>query len=490
MTVALAMILGWLALTTAVGVLAGFNRRFGLEEFFVGDRSFGTILFYTLAAAEIYSAFAFLGLAGWAYAKGVSIVYGLAYMSIAYALYFFVGPRIQRLGRRGGYVTQPDYLADRYGSRALGTGVALVGVAATIPYLQLQLVGSGIIIEIASGGAMSRDAATGVAVAALVVFVSFSGLRGIGWTNLMQAGIMLVAMFAVGVLVPNRLFGGIAPAMDALARLRPQHLGFPDSGGLGAGWYTSTVLLSAIGAWMWPHIFATTYGAKSEQVVRRNAAVLPLYQLATVPIVVVGLTCAAKAAADPAFAASIASPDQVVLRVLVGRFPPWVVGAIGAGGLAAAVSTASALILSSANLLARNVVQKGLAPGLDDRRTAWLARGLVVPVALIALGLALNAPAMLVDLLLIGYSGVAQLAPAVLLGMFSRRPTLAGISAGLVVGIGFSAAAQLAGWKLPFGLHAGLAGLLLNILVVLLVGRFTRAPDPARLERFQRMLAE
>jgi len=489
-TVSLALILGWLALTTLVGVLAGLNRRFGLEEFCVGDRSFGTLLFYTLAAAEIYSAFAFLGLAGWAYGKGLSIVYALAYMPIAYALYFFIGPRIQRLGARAGYVTQPDFVEDRYGSRALGTAVALLGVAATIPYLQVQLVGSGIIVEVASGGAMSRQTAIVIAASCLVGFVAFSGLRGIGWTNLLQAGVMLVGMLAVGLLVPRELFGGVAPAMATLERLRPQHLELPDSGGLGQGWYVSTVLLSAIGAWMWPHIFATTYGAASPRVVRRNACVLPLYQLATVPVIVVGLTCAAKAAEDPAFAATIAHPDQALLGVLAARFPPWVAGLVGAGGLAAAVSTASALILSSANLLARNVTQKALAPGLDDRRTAWLARGLVVPVAAGAAGLALLAPAMLVELLLVGYSGIAQLAPAIWLGLFSRRPTLAGIAAGLACGVGFAVAAQLGGWTMPAGAHPGFVALLINVAVVVTVGALARPPDPERLARFERLLAE
>ena len=490
MTAALAIILGWLVVTTVVGVFAGLHRKFGLEEHFVGDRSFGTILFYTLAAAEIYSAFAFLGLAGWAYAKGVSVVYGMAYMSIAYALYFFVGPRIQRLGRRGGYVTQPDFLEDRYGSRAFGNAVALVGVIASVPYLQVQLVGSGIIVELASGGAMSREAAIGVAVVALVAFVSFSGLRGIGWTNLMQAAIMLVAMIAVGFLIPERLFGGIGSAMATLAERKPGHLAFPDSGGLGTGWYVSTVLLSAVGAWMWPHIFATTYGAKSERVVRRNAGVLPLYQLATLPIVIVGLTCAAKAAEDPSFAASIDHPDHALLRVLVDRFPPWIAGLVGAGGLAAAISTASALILSSANLLARHLGQKGLTPGLDDRRTAWLARGLVLPVALVAMVLSLRAPAMLGELLLIGYSGIAQLAPAVYLGMFSRRVSLSAVASGLAAGIAFSTVSQLSSWTIPLGLHPGLVALLINVAVVLLVGAFAGRSDPERVARFERMLEE
>jgi hypothetical protein len=43
MTLPLAIILGWLVLTTAVGVLAGLRRQFGLEEFMVGGRSFGLV---------------------------------------------------------------------------------------------------------------------------------------------------------------------------------------------------------------------------------------------------------------------------------------------------------------------------------------------------------------------------------------------------------------------------------------------------------------
>ena len=53
MTLPLALIFGWLVLTTAVGVLAGVRRKFSMEEYFVAGRSFGTVLFYTVAAAEI-----------------------------------------------------------------------------------------------------------------------------------------------------------------------------------------------------------------------------------------------------------------------------------------------------------------------------------------------------------------------------------------------------------------------------------------------------
>jgi len=150
--VALVIIFGWLLATTVVGIMAGRNRAFSMEEYFVAGRSFGLILFYTTAAAEIYSSFAFLGLAGWAYSKGMSITYALAYGSIAYAIYFLLGPRINRLGKRMNYISQPDYLEDRYGSRGLGVLAAIIGVVFIIPYLQLQIMGSGMIVQLASGG--------------------------------------------------------------------------------------------------------------------------------------------------------------------------------------------------------------------------------------------------------------------------------------------------------------------------------------------------
>jgi len=490
MTLALIIIIGWLVVTTIVGVVAGLDRRFGLEEFMVGGRSFGTLLFYTIAAAEIYSAFAFLGLAGWAYGKGLSVSYGLAYIGIAYGLLFFVGPRIQRLGRRAGYVTQPDFFEDRYASRWLGVGTAVVGVVFIIPYLQLQLLGAGIIVQIASGGALSREIAIVFAVVALAIFVTVSGLRGIGWTNLLQAVVMVAGMIAVGILVPNHLYGGIDEAFAALERLRPEHLQLPDSGGLGLGWYASTVLLSALGVWAWPHLFAATYSAKNEQVVRRNAGILPLYQLAMVPIIVVGFACAAKAAEDASFAAKITHPDHAMLVALVDFFPPWLAGAIGAGGLAAAVSTSSALILSAANLVARNVVQKGITPGLADEKTAWIARLLVAPVAVIAAVLALMAPDMLVSLLLVGYSGITQFMPAIMFGLFWRRVTTIGIGCGLVSGLLVLLATQVTGWQAPWGLHFGFVALAVNIVVTVVVTLATPKPDAALIERFERLLAE
>jgi SSS family solute:Na+ symporter len=301
---------------------------------------------------------------------------------------------------------------------------------------------------------------------------------------------MLLGMFAIGLLFPERFFGGVEPMFETLAQFKPRHLSLPDSAGLGVSWYTSTALLCGLGMWMWPHVFAATYSARSEHIVRRNAGVLPLYQLGMVPVIIVGFTCAAQAARDPSFAAAIDQPDHALLVALVGHFPSWVAGLIGAGGLAAAVSTASALILTAANLTSRNLVQQGLRPGLSDTRTAWVSRALVPVITAVAVALVFTAPDMLVALLLMGYAGISQFVPAVLLGMFARWPTRAAILAGLCTGLGVVVGCQITGTPLPLGMHPGFLGLLANVTVVVGLSFVTPKLDSARLQRFEALLAE
>jgi hypothetical protein len=44
-------------------------------------------------------------------------------------------------------------------------------------------------------------------------------------------------------------------------------------------WFSSTVLLTALGFYMWPHTFGSALSARNENVLRRNAVYLPIYQL-------------------------------------------------------------------------------------------------------------------------------------------------------------------------------------------------------------------
>ena len=156
--IAMAIIFGIILLGAVIGLYAGFKREMNLEQWTVAGRGFGLILVWLLMAGEVYTTFAFLGASGWAYSRGGPTLYVIAYLTLCYVISFFILPGIWEAGRRHGLHTQSDFFRQRYGSTALSALVAVVGVVFIIPYLQLQLTGLGIIVQVASFDAISRPA--------------------------------------------------------------------------------------------------------------------------------------------------------------------------------------------------------------------------------------------------------------------------------------------------------------------------------------------
>jgi SSS family solute:Na+ symporter len=142
-----------------LGLRAKRGHDMSLEQWTVGGRSFGTAFVFLLMAGEIYTTFTFLGGSGFAYGKGAPVYYILAYGSLAYILSYWMLPPIWRFAKAQRLVSQPHFFTRKYDSPALGVLVALVGVAALIPYLVLQLKGLGIIVATTSYGAISSTSA-------------------------------------------------------------------------------------------------------------------------------------------------------------------------------------------------------------------------------------------------------------------------------------------------------------------------------------------
>src|SRR5881275_2506460 len=141
MSPALVVIGLFVALSFALGLLARRGRTMSLEQWSVGGRGFGAPFVFLLMAGEIYTTFTFLGGSGWAYGKGAPAFYILCYGAIAYSFSYFLLPTIWRYAQPRRLVSQADFFAAKYESRSVGILAALVGVAALVPYLVLQLKG-------------------------------------------------------------------------------------------------------------------------------------------------------------------------------------------------------------------------------------------------------------------------------------------------------------------------------------------------------------
>ncbi len=425
MTIALSILAFTLLLALGLSMRSA-RSGMNLEQWSVGGRGFGTLLVFMLLAGEVYTTFTFLGGSGWAYGRGAPAFYIVAYGAIAYVMSYWLLPAIWQRGTTWKVVSQAEYFTKAYDSVWLGRLVAVVSIAALIPYLVLQLKGLGLIVAETSYGGIGATTAIWIGTIATVVYVMLSGIHGSAMTAALKDAVVLVAVLGLAIALPNMLHGGIGPMF---ARINAEHPGFLTlpATGMSPSWFASTVLLTVGGFYMWPHTFGSLFTAKNANVFRRNAVLMPLYQLILLFVFFIG------------FAALLSVPglkgadvDLALLRVTKLTFGPWIVGLVGAAGLLTALVPGSLILMASATTLSRI-----FRPTTSDQPTGSivLARALVPVIAGIALVFTFRGGDTLVALLLMAYSMVTQLFPSLLASLAARRwVTSAGAMTGIVVG--------------------------------------------------------
>lgn len=477
-----AITLGYMALVLAVGLRAGSGQKSTLEGYVTGGRNVGLLVLFFILGAEVFSAFAFLGAPGWSYSKGVPALYIVAYLALAVIVWWLIAPYISRLGRLHGFLTQAEFLSACYPTRGnmLGLFVGIVSVLAMIPYLTIQIAGAGMLFEAATSGIIPFWLGSLIACAVVAAYVYASGLQGIGWTNLLQGIMMIFIAWFLGLATADQFFGGVGEMFRQIQQEAPEYLTMPGVGGMSWGAFSTAILVSALGAVMWPHIFMKFYSARSERTLKRVFILYPLYSYLLLPLLIIGFAGVLLLKDAP-----LDSPDKVLLTLVVemADFPPWLIGIALSGALAAAMSTAANLAHTSATILVRDVGQHMPAwRDLSDASILRITRYGVVVISLAAYVLALINPGSLVALLLGAYGIVVQLMPMLLGALFWKRSSKAGAFAGLAVGAGLTLYYQLSGDPL-FGWNPGFIGLVANsavFIAVSLAAKGTTSVSPAQ----------
>lgn len=482
MNAALPVLIVFFAGAIGLGLMSRRGKDMDLEQWAVGGRGLGSIIVFLLLAGEIYTTFTFLGASGYAYANGGASFYILCYGALAYVFSYWLAPAIWRYGSKEKLVSQPDWFNRKYQSRNLAFVVTLIGVVAMIPYLQLQLTGLGIIIEETSYGVIPRGAAILLGGIALAGYVMISGIYSAAWNAVVKDVLVLIVVVFIGIYLPIHYFGSVGGMLAKIHAADPAFLRLHEPSH-DTGWFITSILLSALGFFMWPHYFGAVYSSKDAKTFRRNAMFLPLYQLVLLFVFFVGLTAYL---AVP----GLANGDLSLLRVSRDALPSGVVGLVGAAGLFCALVPGAMLLTTSATMLSKNVY-KEIFPRASDARVGLVAKMMVPVVTAIALYLTFQGGEAIVNLLLLGYAFVTQLFPSMVLSLLDRNPiTKWGAGAGMIVGAVIVAVLTLGhysvGSVLPFlpssmhHLNVGVLALIANIIVCTVVSFLTRQQTTTR----------
>ncbi|KAB7743896.1 cation acetate symporter [Nostocoides sp. F2B08] len=444
--------------------------------------------------------------------------------------------------RKFGKYTVPDFVGDRYNETARLIAVVCALVISFV-YVAGQMGGVGVVFQRFLG----VDRTLGVVIGMVIVFfyAVLGGMKGITWTQVAQYTVLIIAYIIPVVAISANLTGNPVPYLS-FGEILQQLNGLQQDLGIDA--YTEAftrtsminmVLITAalmFGTAGLPHVIVRFYTAKSVRAARYSALwalffISLLYTMAPAigamskfnfidqingtPVdetpgwfntwVDVGLITVsdsngnsvidlaggfAATAADVGVTSEVFVNNDIVVLAApeIAGLPAPIVGLVAAGGLAAALSTASGLLLVISSSVANDIYYKRINPAASEARQLLVGRIAMGGAIFIAGYLGINPPGFVAEVVALAFGlAAASFFPILFLGIFWKKATAIGAAAGMAVGLSFTLLYQL--WTLPtfFGndpilgippTGVGTIGMILNLLTIFVVSQFTPKPTP------------
>jgi len=479
----------YLVVMLGVGIAAARHMK-SLDDFVLGGRRLGPWVAAISERASGESSWFLLGLPGAAYGLGFTEFWSVVGIGFGIlASWTFIAIPLRRESARLGAITLPDYFELRFNDRTrLLRIVSMVAILIFYTfYVAAQLHGAGKILQ----GTFGFEHSTGIWIGAAVVvlYTLLGGFLAVAWTDLIQ-GLMMTAVAVVLPILGIIHIGGFGVLTQKLAEQGP---GFLEMSGGKVG--AAVVFGVAVGGLSWgmgylgqPHLL-TRYMAI------RKTSELPKGQLIAMgwtlisywgaPLIgMVGLAI---------FGPGLADPEAVMPMVAKALLPAWLAGMMIAGATAAMMSTADSQLIVATSTLVEDIYVRLFRPNTTPSRLVMLSRLATMLVAGVALTFALTAEesggGIIYNTVSYAWSGLgSSFGPALLLALWWKRTTYAGVLAGMIGGITSTIL-----WKNFLGGIVIEEGLTLNGLIdikfatfvfslalVLVVSLVTRPPEAAR----------
>lgn len=484
----------YLVALLGIGVAANRVLKTTESDFFLASASIGPFMLLMSLFGATMTSFALVGSTAETYVRGVG-VYGLmaSWAAVVHPLMFaFVGVPVWHLGQRYGYVTQIQYLRDRFRSDLLGWLLLPLLVGLVVPYLLIAVESAGLTVAAVTKGALPSmvDAAgapvgipawlTGLLVIGVtLIYINTGGLRAAAWANALQTAVfLLVAAFTFVALAVA--LGGPAAAIAKAAEVHPERL--VREGNIGHLEFASYGLVG-LSVGMFPHTFQHWLSAKSGDSFKLTVVMHPVLVMAVwLPCVLVGTWAVGQVDLPPAQAGR-------VLGAMVNQFSTPVTGAVLTAGIVAAImSSLDSQFLALGTIATEDVLVR-LRPDASEAVRVWWGRAFTALIGLVTWALSFYTDRGVFELGVWCFSGFAGLVPVVLAALYWRRATAAGaIAATLSAGttwLWLFSQGRGGGEKfLFFGLMPVAVIFAASSLAMVGVSLVTRPPDDDVLERF------
>ncbi|MDD9936713.1 MAG: cation acetate symporter [Myxococcales bacterium] len=536
--------------------IAVWSRARSTRGFYVAGRGVPALANGMATGADWMSAASFISMAGLISFMGYTgTIYLMGWTGGYVLLALLLAPYLRKFGK----YTVPDFVGERYYSQAARIVAVFCAIFVSFTYVAGQMRGVGVVFSRFLEVPVEQGVLIGMAL--VFIYATLGGMRGITYTQVAQYVVLIIAYLIPAVAISYKITGNPIPqlgfgdqiasgehagrylleALDGIHR----DLGFPEyTAAFVPGKKPMIDVLAITAALMigtagLPHVLIRFYTVKSARAARWSA----MWALVFIAILYTTAPAVATFARvnmietlhqtpydeAPAWFKTweetklIAFDDKdgdgvirysgdatlneltvdrdimVLANPEIANLPAWVIALVAAGALAAALSTAAGLLLVISSAVSHDLFKSVVKPDLSEEGELWLARAAAGVAVVVAGILGIYPPGFVAQVVAFAFGlAASSFFPILVLGIFSRRTTKEGAIAGMVSGIGLTAAYIIyfkfidttagadAYW---FGISPegiGTVGMLLNFAVTMAVSQVT-APPP---EDVQRMVEE
>ncbi|MCF6411704.1 sodium:solute symporter family protein [Pseudalkalibacillus salsuginis] len=546
-----ALTLTLVVITFAIYLYIGWRSKVkDTSNFFVAGNDIPAAANGAAIAADWMSAASFISMAGLISFLGYDgTIYLMGWTGGYVLLALLLAPYLRKFGR----YTVPDFIGDRYYSNGARAVAAVATLFISLTYVAGQMRGVGIVFS----RYLQVDIIVGVLIGMAIVafFAVLGGMKGITWTQVVQYTILIVAFLIPAIAISLKLTGNPVPQLaltfsdiaKELSVLQVE-LGlteyvapFTNMSALNVFAVTLALMIGTAGL---PHVIIRFYTVKNVRAARWSAGWALLFialLYTTAPAIGVfakynlinsfndqsieqvreeawvtkweetGLLSLEDKNGDGVLAFSsdaavnevVIDPDIIVLSTPeVAELAPFVIALVAAGGLAAALSTASGLLLAMSSAVSHDIYYRIYRPNATEQQRLKVGRIMIFLAVIVAGYFGINPPGFVGEVVAFAFGlAAASLFPAILLGIFDQRMNREGAIWGISVGLAFTVimillmrSPQVFGTETPviesfLGINAqgvGVVGALLNFVISFIVSRRTAAPP----EEIQQMVED
>ena len=482
-------------LTFAIYLVIAFWARAGsTREFYVAGGYIHPIQNGMATAADWMSAASFISMAGLIAFMGYGgSVFLMGWTGGYVILALLLAPYLRKYGK----FTVPEFIGDRYYSRAARAVAVMCLIICSVTYVIGQMKGVGV----AFSRFLEVDYDTGLYVGMIIVlfYAVMGGMKGITYTQIAQYCVLIMAYTIPAIFISVQLtrnpvpqFGLGSPLLGTDVYLLDRldqvvtELGFREYttdvrlSGLNMFAFTLSLMIGTAGL---PHVIIRFFTVPSVHDARSSAGwalvfIAILYTTAPAVAAMARLNFMQTLEPEPGQSLLIEERPQwfrnwektgllafedknndgriqysadtehnemitvdqdimVLANPEIAGLPNWVIALVAAGGLAAALSTAAGLLLAISSSISHDLLKGIFAPGISEKQEL-LASRIAMTLAVLGAGyLGLHPPGFAAGTVALAFGlAASSIFPALMMGIFSKAVTREGAIAGMLCGIG------------------------------------------------------